>query len=156
MERFILHWGEMGSRWGVNRSVAQIHAFLFLLARSADAEEISETLRLARSNVSTGLKELLAYGLLKQTPRVGERGQPFAAMRSPGDRFLRLVEGRRQREVQPTLEAVRALVEESRGDTRAPAEIKARIEELHRFGEDIDRWYREIRRLPTGTLKMLL
>jgi DNA-binding transcriptional regulator GbsR (MarR family) len=156
MERFILHWGEMGSRWGVNRSVAQVHAFLFILARSADAEEIAEALHLARSNVSTSLKELLSYGLIKQTPRVGERRERFAAITSPWDMFLQIVEARRQREVQPTLEALRELVEESRRDTQAPAEVKQRIEELHRFGEDIDRWYREIRRLPTGTLKILL
>jgi DNA-binding transcriptional regulator GbsR (MarR family) len=156
MERFILHWGEMGSRWGVNRSVAQVHAYLFILAQPTDAEEIAEALHLARSNVSTSLKELQSYGLIKRAPRVGERRDRFEAIGSPWDMFLQIVEVRRQREVQPTLEALRALVEESRQDTDAPAAVKQRIEELHRFGEDLDRWYREIRRLPVGTLKMLL
>jgi DNA-binding transcriptional regulator GbsR (MarR family) len=156
MERFILHWGEMGSRWGVNRSVSQIHALLFVLARPTDADEIAETLQLARSNVSTGLKELQAYGLVKRVPRVGDRKDRFEALGSPWDMFLQIVEMRRQREVQPTLEALRALVEDAAGDKDTPQAIKQRIGELHRFGEDLDRWYREIRRLPVGTLKLLL
>lgn len=156
MERFILHWGEMGSRWGVNRSVSQVHALLYVLARPADADEIADTLQLARSNVSTSLKELQTYGLVRRAPRVGDRKERFEALGSPWNMFLQIVEVRRQREVQPTLDALRALTEEGEHDRETPAAVKARIAELHRFGEELDRWYREIRRLPMGTLKTLL
>jgi DNA-binding transcriptional regulator GbsR (MarR family) len=156
VERFVLHWGEMGSRWGINRSVSQIHALLFVLGRPIDADEIAETLQLARSNVSTGLKELQAYGLVKRVQRVGDRKDRFEALGSPWDMFLQIVEVRRQREVQPTLEILRALVEDATNEKDTPHAIKQRIAELHRFGEDLDRWYREIRRLPVGTLKVLL
>jgi DNA-binding transcriptional regulator GbsR (MarR family) len=121
MERFVQHWGEMGSRWGLNRSVAQVHAFLFLLARPADAEEIAESLHIARSNVSSSLKELQSYGLVTRVHRVGDRRERFEALGSPWDMFLQIVEVR-----------------------------------LHQFGEDVDRWYRDVRRVPVGTLKLLL
>jgi DNA-binding transcriptional regulator GbsR (MarR family) len=156
IERFILHWGEMGSRWGVNRSVSQVQALLYVLGRPADAEEIADTLQIARSNVSTSLKELQGLGLIKRVHLVGDRRDHFEALGSPWDMFLQIVEVRRQREVTPTLEALRALVEDSREDKQTTPEMKRRLEELYRFGEDIDRWYREIRRLPTGTLKILL
>ena len=156
MERFVQHWGEMGSRWGLNRSVAQVHAFLYLLARPAEAEEIAETLHIARSNVSSSLKELLSYGLVKRVHRVGDRRERFDALGSPWDMFLQIVEVRRQREVAPTLEALREIVAESERDRDTPAQVKQRIEELHQFGEDVDRWYRDVRRVPVGTLKVLL
>ena len=156
MERFILHWGEMGSRWGINRSVAQVHALLFVGGKAADAEEIAATLGIARSNVSTSLKELEGYGLVKRIHRVGDRKEWFEAIGSPWDMFLQIVEVRRQREVQPTLDALQSLVEQGREEAETPAEVKRRIEELHRFGTDLDRWYREMRRLPVGTLKVLL
>jgi DNA-binding transcriptional regulator GbsR (MarR family) len=156
MERFVLHWGEMGSRWGLNRSVAQVHAFLYLLGRPADAEEITETLQIARSNVSSSLKELQSYGLVKRVHRVGDRREHFEALGSPWDMFLQIVEVRRQREVAPTLAALREMVAESEHDRETPPRIKERIEQLHQFGEDVDRWYREVRRVPVGTLKVLL
>jgi DNA-binding transcriptional regulator GbsR (MarR family) len=156
MERFILHWGEMGSRWGVNRSVSQVQALLYLLARPADAEEIAEALKIARSNVSTSLKELLVLGLIRRVHKVGERREFFEALGSPWDMFLQIVEVRRQREVAPTLEALRQLVDEGRDDPQTPSGVKRRIEELHRLGSDLDRWYAEVRRIPIGTLKLLL
>jgi DNA-binding transcriptional regulator GbsR (MarR family) len=156
MERFIQHWGEMGSRWGINRSVAQVHALLFVLARPADAEEIAETLHIARSNVSSSIKELQSYGLVTRVHRVGDRRERFEALGSPWDMFLQIVEVRRQREVAPTLEALRTIVDDSQRDRETPPHVKRRIEELHQFGEDIDRWYREVRRMPVSTLKLLL
>ena len=156
MERFVQHWGEMGSRWGINRSVAQIHALLFVLARPADAEEIAETLHIARSNVSSSIKELQSYGLVTRVHRVGDRRERFEALGSPWDMFLQIIEVRRQREVAPTLEALRQIVTDSQRDRETPPHVKQRIEELHQFGEDIDRWYREVRRMPVSTLKLLL
>ena len=81
MERYVLHWGEMGARWGVNRSVAQIHALLYLAPRPLTAEEIADTLAIARSNVSMSLKELLAWGLVQRTPVRGDRRDHFEALR---------------------------------------------------------------------------
>ena len=156
MERFVQHWGEMGSRWGLNRSVAQVHAFLFLLARPADAEEIAESLRIARSNVSSSIKELQSYGLVTRVHRVGDRRERFEALGSPWDMFLQIVEVRRQREVAPTLEALREIAAESALDRETPLQVKRRIHELHQFGEDVDRWYRDVRRVPVTTLKLLL
>src|SRR5438552_6840917 len=92
MERFILHWGEMGFRWGINRSVSQIQALLYVLGRPADAEEIAATLQIARSNVSVSLKELQALGLIKRVHRVGDRRDHFEALGSPWDVFLQIVE----------------------------------------------------------------
>ena len=155
-ERFILHWGEMGSLWGVNRSVAQIQAYLYIHGEPADAEEIADALKIARSNASTSLKELLSLGLVKRAPRVGERKERFEALGSPWDLFLQVVEIRRQREVAPTLAALRELATDAEHDDKTPPDVKRRIDELHRFGEDLDRWYRDIRRLPIGTLKLLL
>jgi DNA-binding transcriptional regulator GbsR (MarR family) len=156
MERFVLHWGEMGTRWGVNRSISQVQAYLYILGRPVDADEIAEALQLARSNVSTSLRDLVTYGLVKRTLKVGDRKERFEALGSPWDMFLQIVEMRRQREVQPTLEALRDLVAEFPDETETPADVKQRISELHRFGEDLDRWYREIRRLPVSTLKLLM
>ncbi len=73
MERYVVHWGEMGTRWGVNRSVAQIHALLYLAAKPLTAEEIAETLSIARSNVSTSLKELQGWGLANLVHVLGDR-----------------------------------------------------------------------------------
>ena len=80
MEKYILHWGEMGTRWGVNRTVSQIHALLYLSPTPLAAEEITETLSVARSNVSTSLKELQNWGLIRVTHVMGDRRDHFAPM----------------------------------------------------------------------------
>ena len=88
--------------------------------------------------------------------RVGDRRERFEALGSPWDMFLQIVEVRRQREVAPTLDALREIVADSARDRETPAQVKRRIQELHQFGEDLDRWYREVRRMPAATLKLLL
>lgn len=156
MERFVLHWGEMGSRWGVNRSVAQIHGYLFVIGRPVDADELTEKLSISRSNVSGSLKELQGLGLVKLVHRVGERRDYFETVGEPWEMALQVAEARRQREIQPTLEALRAMAEDAASDAETPEIARRRITELSAFGEELDAWYREVRRLPVGTLRGLM
>ena len=156
MERYVLHWGEMGTRWGVNRSVSQIHALLFLSPRPLPADEIAETLSVARSNVSTSLKELQGWGLVKVSHSLGDRRDHFEAIKDSWDMLMIIVEGRRQREVEPTLAMLRRCVEEAGDDTETPAEIKQRIAGMLTFMETLANWYEQVRRLPRPTLVALM
>ena len=103
MRRYIVHWGEMGSRWGMNRSVAQIHALLFLSEKPLNADEIAETLGIARSNISTGLKELLTWELVHVTHVLGDRRDFFAAQQDTWEVIRAIMDGRKRRELDPTL-----------------------------------------------------
>lgn len=157
MERFILHWGEMGTRWGINRSVAQIHALLYLSPQPLNAEEIAETLVLARSNVSTSLKELQSWGLIKITHVVvGDRRDYFIALKDVQEMFNLVVEGRRQREIDPTLTLLRDLSVDADTDTETDPEVKKRIAEMLAFLEVMTHWYDALRKLPNQTLMQLV
>jgi DNA-binding transcriptional regulator GbsR (MarR family) len=107
MEKYILHWGEMGTRWGVNRTVAQIHALLYLSSKPLPAVEIADTLGVARSNVSTSLKELQSWGLVKLVHVMGDRRDHFEALTDLWDSFFAIAEGRKRRELDPTLTVLR-------------------------------------------------
>jgi DNA-binding transcriptional regulator GbsR (MarR family) len=155
-ERYILHWGEMGTRWGVNRSVAQIHALLYLSPRPLNAEEISETLSIARSNVSTSLKELQAWGLVQLTHELGDRRDHFVALQDNWELLMTIVEERKRRELDPTLAMLRQCVAEAREDRQTDPEIKARLEGMLTFIETLTRWYDEVRRIPKSTLVALM
>jgi DNA-binding transcriptional regulator GbsR (MarR family) len=156
MERYVLHWGEMGARWGVNRSVAQIHALLYLSPAPLTAEEIADTLALARSNVSTSLRELQSWGLVSLTHLMGDRRDHFEAKSDLWDMLLTIVEERKRREVDPTLTMLRQCVLEAEQDQETPAEIKARIERMLTFLETLANWYVQMRRLPKSTLVALM
>ena len=109
-QKFILHWGEMGTRWGINRTVAQIHALLFLSAKPLDAEEIAETLNVARSNVSNGLRELQNWGIVKVVHVMGDRRDHFECMKEVWDMFRIILDERKKRETDPTLNVLRECV----------------------------------------------
>lgn len=157
MERFILHWGEMGTRWGVNRSVAQVHALLYLSPKPLNAEDIAETLVLARSNVSTSLKELQSFGLIKVTHiEVGDRRDYFEAIKDVQEMFNLVVEGRRKREIDPTLSLLRDLCIEADSDTETDPEVKKRIADVLAFLEIMVHWYDQLRKLPNKTLMQLV
>jgi len=128
MQDFILHWGEMGTKWGVNRSVAQIHALLHIAPDPMTAEDICEALNLARSNVSTGIKELQSWKLVKVSRRLGDRRDHFTSVRDMFDLVTVVVEGRRAREFAPTLAALHEVAKEAREDGTPPV-IRARIDE---------------------------
>jgi DNA-binding transcriptional regulator GbsR (MarR family) len=154
-ERFVLHWGEMGSRWGVNRTVAQIHALLYLVARPMAAEEITETLGVARSNVSNSLKELLSWQLVRVVHLKGDRRDHFETSTDVWELFKLIVAGRRQREIDPTALALRecldnpAIQEEDSG-------TKERIEETLKFIDIMTTLADEMLRLKPDTLMKTL
>ncbi|MGZ8195774.1 MAG: GbsR/MarR family transcriptional regulator [Methylosarcina sp.] len=157
MERFILHWGEMGTRWGVNRSVAQVHALLYLSPKPLNAEEIADTLSLARSNVSTSLKELQSWGLIKITHVVvGDRRDHFEALKDVQEMFNLVVEARRRREIDPTLTLLRDLCIEADRDAETDPEVKKRIADMLNFLEMMTSWYDKLRKLPNDTLMQLV
>src|ERR1700735_5171646 len=106
-QEFVLHWGEMGNRWGVNRTVAQVHALLYLSPEPLTAEDITETLSVARSNVSTSLKELQNWDLVQTDSRIGDRRDYFQASADVWTLFLTVVEQRVEREIVPTLTMLR-------------------------------------------------
>ncbi|MDE1006503.1 MAG: MarR family transcriptional regulator [Paraburkholderia fungorum] len=154
-ERFILHWGEMGSRWGVNRTVAQIHALLYLLGRPIAADEIADTLGVARSNVSTSLKELQSWRLAKVVHVMGDRRDHFETSTDIWELFKLIVEGRRQREIDPTLTMLRdSLVSEEMADESRDTE--KRIRETLKFLETLTTWSDEMLRLKPETLMKTL
>ncbi len=156
MRKYILHWGEMGTRWGVNRTVAQIQALLYLSTRPLHAEEIAETLSVARSNVSTSIRELQSWGLVKTVHVLGDRRDHFETLHDPWDLFYVIIEGRKKRELDPTLAVLRECVRESEGDNETPPEVKARIRAVMEFLDTLDTWYSQIRSLPRQTLIKLI
>ena len=147
MQDFILHWGEMGSRWGTNRSVAQIHALLHVATRPLTAEEITGTLGIARSNVSTGLKELQALGLVSSELKLGDRRDHFTSIRDPFDLATAVIHARREREFAPTLAALDRLLDEAARDG-TPPENRARIADTLKTMRTFDTWYADVARLP--------
>ena len=156
MERYVLHWGEMGARWGVNRSVAQIHALLYLSPRPLTAEEVADTLALARSNVSTSLRELQGWGLVSLSHALGDRRDHFEAKTDLWDLLLTIVEERKRREVDPTLTMLRQCVLEADDDKETDPEVKARIARMLTFLETLANWYAQMRGLQKSTLVALM
>ncbi|MDH5785499.1 MAG: GbsR/MarR family transcriptional regulator [Chromatiales bacterium] len=155
-EKFILHWGEMGSRWGVNRTVAQIHALLYLAEEPLNAEAISETLGVARSNVSTSLKELQTWNLVKIVHTIGDRRDYFESHKDVWDIFFVIIEERKRRELDPTLTLLRDCVLEGEGDKQTSDVVKGRINDTLLFLEQITGWYEQIRKLDPNTLSKLM
>jgi DNA-binding transcriptional regulator GbsR (MarR family) len=151
LQKFVLHWGEMGTRWGINRTVAQIHALLFISPEPLHAEAISETLAVARSNVSTSLRELQAWGIVRVVHVLGDRRDYFEAVEDVWDMFQMIVEGRKRREVDPTLAVLRECVAE--GPKPLDAHARERLLELLAFFEMMTRWFDQVRRMPRTTLR---
>src|SRR5688572_11375759 len=148
VERFVLHWGDMGSQWGVNRSVAQIHALLFLSERPLTAEEIAETLGIARSNVSNSLKELIAWKLVRRMPVMGDRRDHFEAETDLIEMVTRIAQGRKEREIDPAAAALRACMAEADGDPRVSPVARRRLAEMQIFVETLNRWYDQMLGVP--------
>ena len=153
---FILHWGEMGSHWGVNRSVSQVHALLYLSDRPLHAEEICETLGLARSNVSGALKELQSYGIVRRSHVMGDRRDHFVAETDLWDMLMTISFERKKREIDPTLLVLSDLSAQMRERTDVPAHVRDRIENMHQFLGNLTHWFDDIRRVPRPTLVALM
>jgi DNA-binding transcriptional regulator GbsR (MarR family) len=146
-QRFILHWGEMGVRWGINRTMAQIHALLYLTPAPLHAETIAETLGVARSNVSNSLRELQNWGIVKIVHVAGDRRDHFESMKDVWEMFRQVLDERKKREIDPTVEVLRQCAD-------AAAKEKDRITHqrlaaMCEFFESMSTWYDQIDQLPT-------
>ena len=148
-EKLILHWGEMGTRWGINRTVAQIHALLYFHAKPLAADEITDILQVARSHVSSSLKELQTWGIVGVIHVMGDRRDHFQALKDVWQTFEILLDERKRREVDPTIKVLREtaamLAEDKSSDDSYTRE---RLNELLTFMDSVDTWYSEVRRLP--------
>lgn len=153
-KQFVLHWGEMGNRWGVNRTVAQVHALLHLSADPLTAEAIADTLSVARSNVSTSIRELQAWGLVRPVHVLGDRRQHYESVKDVWEMFRIIVEQRKRREIDPTLELLRRCLAELGAD--GDGYMRERLKELHEFFAGIDAVHTEIRRLSSPGLRRLI
>ena len=148
VERFILHWGDMGDEWGVNRSVSQIHGLLYLAEAPLTADDIAETLGMARSNVSNSIKELLAWNLIRRVPILGDRRDHFEAETDIWEVFLRIAAGRKEREIDPALAVLKACTADADRDAALHATARARLKEMLGFIEMMERFYTQMLSVP--------
>lgn len=156
VERFVLKWGDMGSAWGVNRSVAQIHALLYISDHPLTAEDIADQLAIARSNVSNSLKELTSWGLVRRVPVRGDRRDHFEAEAEIWDIVTRIAEGRKAREIDPVVATLKSCLDEAHGDKAVPEIVRKRLHDMLEFTAAADRWFGQVLSLPRGKLKVLL
>jgi DNA-binding transcriptional regulator GbsR (MarR family) len=156
IERFVVAWGEMGEVWGVNRSVSQIHALLYVSDRPLTAEEIAERLRLARSNVSTSLRELMAWSLVRRVSALGERRDFYEAEADVFEMVRRIAAGRKSREIDPAIAALRQCLAAAEGDARVSGEVRRRFRTMLDFTEGVARSFDEVMQLPTPVLAKLI
>lgn len=151
-QKFILHWGEMGTRWGINRTVAQIHALLFISPRPLNAEEIADTLSVARSNVSNSLRELQGWGIVKLTHVMGDKRDHFESMKEVWEMFRVVLDERKKREIDPTLALLKECIAEAEKDEATDVYTEQRLRDLHGFFDVTTSWYGQIRLWPTSAL----
>jgi DNA-binding transcriptional regulator GbsR (MarR family) len=156
VRRFILSWGDMGGVWGMNRSVCQIQALLYLSERPMTAEEIAETLGMARSNVSNSIKELQSWGLVRRTPVLGDRRDHFEADADIWSIAAKIVQGRKERELDPALAALTVCVDEAERDTKMSGTAKKRLAAMRDFTRSAAHWYEQMACLPQPKLMMML
>ncbi len=156
-KKFILHWGEMGGKWGINRTVAQIHALLFLSPNALNAEDISNTLTIARSNVSTSIKELLSWEIIKAIPLLGDRREHYEALKDVWQMFRIISEKRKRREIDPTVNIIKeCLAEKGNNDNELNEYSRERLQSLMEFFEIILTFYDTTNKLPTNSIIQLL
>ena len=155
-QKFVLHWGEMGTRWGVNRTVAQIHALLYLSERALTADEIVETLGVARSNVSNSLKELQSWKLVRVTHVLGDRRDHFVALQDVWEIFRVIIEERKRREIDPTMTVLRDCVIEGGDDAELDDAMLARMQTVLDFLEMLSGSFQDYQHLSPQALQRLL
>lgn len=153
--RFVLHWGEMGSRWGVNRTVAQLHALLFILGRPMHAEEISDLLQVARSNVSNSLRELQNWDLVRVVHLAGDRRDHYDTAHDPWELMKIIVRERKAREFDPTIGVLRDCIADAAFEKEDVAAQK-RVRETLALMESLSRWTEEMLKLETSTLMRVM
>src|SRR5579871_276582 len=155
-QKFILHWGEMGARWGINRTVAQIHALLYISPKPVNAEEIVEVLSVARSNVSTSLKELQGWGIVKMVHVMGDKRDHFESMKDVWEMFRVVLDERKRREIDPTLLMLRECIAEAGTRKDGNDYTRERLEALSEFFDATTAWYTQVRKWPTSVLVQFL
>ena len=155
-QKFVLHWGEMGTRWGINRTVAQIHALLYISPKPLNAEEIAETLEVARSNVSTSLKELQGWRIVKLVHVLGDKRDHFETMKNVWEMFRIVLDERKRREIDPTVALLEECIADAAKDKDSDKHTEERLRELHRFFETTTAWYMQVAKLPASMLVKFL
>jgi DNA-binding transcriptional regulator GbsR (MarR family) len=156
VRRFVLQWGDMGGQWGVNRSVSQIHALLYLSERPLTAEDIVDALNIARSNVSNSLKELQNWGLVRRVPVLGDRRDHFEAETDVWTIAALIVAGRKEREIDPAVSALTSCVAAAEGDASVHPVAAKRLEEMLAFTRSVAGWYEQMARVPRSKLMPLI
>jgi len=152
-QKFILHWGEMGTKWGINRTVAQVHALLFLSPTPVPADEIAATLSVARSNVSTSLRELQGWGIVRVVHVLGDRRDHFESTKDVWEIFRTVSEERKRREIDPTLRVLAECVQELEAAPAGDAYTRERLETMLEFLTTMSGLFEEVLRMPMGALK---
>ena len=151
-QKFILQWGEMGTRWGINRTVAQIHALLFLSPKPLNAEDIVQALGVARSNVSNSLKELQGWGIVKRVHVMGDSRDHFESMKDVWEMFRVVLDERKKREIDPTERLLRECIAEAEKDKETDEYTQQKLRDIAEFFETTSAWYGQVRQWPTGAL----
>jgi DNA-binding transcriptional regulator GbsR (MarR family) len=152
-QKFILHWGEMGTRWGINRTVAQVHALLFISPKPLTAEDISNALSVARSNVSNSLRELQGWGIVRVVHVLGDRRDHFESVKDVWEIFRIVAEERKRREIDPTLRVLRECVEELHRAPQPEKYTRERLESMLEFLTVTSGLFEEVVRVPAAALK---
>ncbi|MCW9708043.1 GbsR/MarR family transcriptional regulator [Fodinibius salsisoli] len=157
LENLVLHWGKMGTRWGINRSVAQIYALLFFHPDPLPADEITETLSLSRSNVSTSLRELQNWGIVTVTQKLGDSRDHFKALEDVWETFQNIAAERRRREFEPTLDNLHESLESLEGEGKGDNELymEERLSDMLEFLEAVVSWHNQIRNLSPSSVQKL-
>jgi DNA-binding transcriptional regulator GbsR (MarR family) len=153
-QKFVLHWGEMGTRWGINRTVAQIHALLFISTKPLPAEDIATTLGIARSNVSNSLRELQNWGIIRVAHIMGDRRDHFESMKDVFEMFRVISRERKKREIDPTITMLRQCIAETKKNG-TDSHVRERLGDLLSFFELADSTYNQMESLPTSALLKL-
>jgi DNA-binding transcriptional regulator GbsR (MarR family) len=154
-QQFVLHWGEMGTRWGINRTVAQVHALLFLSPKALPADEIAAILGIARSNASTSLRELQNWGIVKIVHLLGDRRDHFESMKDVFAMFRVVARERKKREIDPTVHVLKQCIAEASKHRSTDAYTRDRLADLLEFFELAETAYVQMEKLPTPALLKL-
>ena len=156
VQQFVLHWGNLGDRWGVNRSVSQIHALLYVADKPLTAEEIADALGIARSNVSNSIRELISWDLIRAVPVLRDRRTFYVAETDLWTLVSRIAAGRKARELDPAAAALRECVAAARSDTGVSPVAARRLQEMLDFVERTGRWYDQMIKLPRAQITALM
>lgn len=154
-QKFVLHWGEMGQAWGINRTMAQVHALLFVTPEALDAEEISRLLDVSRSNISTSLRELITWGVVRRVHIIGDRRDRFEALKDVMDTFRVIMAERKRREMDPTIALLEHCVVEAKSGGATEDYTREQLEKMLEFVRMVTTWYAHIDRLSTSALERL-